>query len=596
MENKVTKKRNIPMIGSIEQSPQKQIIVSKSDKLYPEIIVHNGDVCTWKKCNDGSIDYKKISDYVGVKEVVENLDTGKKEIILTYNEGKDVKEIMVPLGETVTKNKILNLADVGIDVNDNNATNVIKQIRNERENAPRKLVHSNIGFFEKDGKNFFKHNKIISDNKQNDIDSAYIGRLNIKPKGSGKTWLNMINKEVLGRPPLELALAIGFSAPVVGFIANELGIESPLIHLYGDSSKGKTTALMLAVSAFGSPSINETGLIMTWNTTTNAMHGSLGGNTGIPVVFDESSMSGKSDFTNVIYSLTAGLDKERMDKEGNIRSRKSWNTTIGSTGEHSIFVKSKENTGTRMRLFEFENVDWTEDAEHADRIKEIVISNYGHYGTLFARALIILGKEKVIQIYKDCKQNLIAKMVESEFRERLAGKLAILMVTATIIKKYLKINLTLEEIEKILIENENTNVEDKDIGKKAYEVIMQEVSRNKSKFGVEYEYWKDGNKPASDKETWGKIEYKGTKKNHTMQIVIIETILKRILKDNGFEDPRLVTKKWKSKGCLDFEEGKTYRRRTINDIKTKCYVIKVNQDDVPKREKSFETVESLDAM
>nr|WP_243187032.1 DUF927 domain-containing protein [Clostridium muellerianum] len=584
------------MIGSIEQSPQEQIIVSKADKLYPEIIVHNGDVCTWKKYDDGRIDYKKIADYVGVKEVVENLDTGKKEIILTYNEGKDVKEIMVPLGETVTKNKILNLADVGIDVNDNNATNVIKQIRNERENAPRKLVHSNIGFFEKDGKNFFKHNKIISGNKENDIDSAYIGRLNIKPKGSSKAWLNMINKEVVGRPSLELALAIGFSAPIVGFIANELGIESPLIHLYGDSSKGKTTALMLAVSAFGSPSINETGLITTWNTTTNAMHGSLGGNTGIPVVFDESSMSGKNDFTNVIYSLTAGLDKERMDKEGNIRSRKSWNTTIGSTGEHSIFVKSKENTGTRMRLFEFENVDWTEDAEHTDRIKEIVISNYGHYGIRFVRALIILGKEKVIQIYKDCKQNLIAKMVESEFRERLAGKLSILMVTATIIKKYLKINLTLEEIEKILIENENTNVEDKDIGKKAYEVIMQEVSRNKSKFGVEYEYWKDGNKAASDKETWGKIEYKGTRKNHTMQIVIIETILKRILKDNGFEDPRVVTRKWKSKGWLDFEEGKTYRRRIINDIRTKCYVIKVTEDDVPQREKAFETVESLDAM
>lgn len=126
----------------------------------------------------------------------------------------------------------------------------------------------------------------------------------------------MVKQWVIGRANLELALTIGLSAPVVGMIGNDLGLESPLIHIWGESTEGKTTAAMLAISVFGFPNIRE--------------------------------------------------------EKGLMRN---WNTTVISTGEHSIYGKSKQNTGLYMRLLEFGNVQWTESAEQSEKINVGIVIN-----------------------------------------------------------------------------------------------------------------------------------------------------------------------------------------------------------------------------
>lgn len=568
--------------------PLNGITKRNKSKLYDDVSIRDEKVCARiQDCNGNTI-YKPIANYIGVKGVVENIETGKMEAILTYDDCQEKKEIPVSLGDIARKSSILNLAEKGVDVNEINAKYIIKHLRNEREKAQKKLVHSNIGFYENDRGVFYKHYKIIGKNKEIDIASEYTGSISIAPKGSKEKWKDMIDREVVGTPPLELALVIGFSAPLVGLIADISGIEIPLIHIYGDSTQGKTTAAMLAVSAFGSPNIREDGLLMTWNTTVNGMHSSVGGNTGIPIVFDESSMANMQDFSNVIYSITSGKEKIRSNEIGKLRPRMNWKTTIISTGEHSIFTKTKANTGIHMRLIEFGNITWTKSASQSELIKETVIANYGHYGLIFARCLMKLGKERVCGLLNKCKEDLLKKMENAKTNERLAGKLSILITTATLLKQYLKINLNIEEIQEIILKNDEESKEIKDIDERAYDMIMQKVAENSSKFAKRYEYAQNLNTPAKDRDTWGIVEYKGSVSSREVQIVIIENVFYKLLKENGFEEPKVILKELKRKNMLDYENGKYYRKRVVGDIgKVHCYVIKVKHEDVPERRNMY---------
>lgn len=559
-------------------------ILAKVFQPHRDVVLFDGGVCIWSKNEAGLVEHHRIADYIDVISVTENIDSGNMSLELEYNDStvdSDNKVKSVSLGDVATKQKILALAECGLDVNENNAKLVIKHIRNRREKAVKKFVHTNLGIFEKNQKSYFKSYKVIAAEEKEDQDSVYTGQFVLEPKGSEQKWLEMINNQVLERTELQLSLIAGFSAPVVGYIARELGIESLFIHYYGDSSKGKTTAAMLGVSPFGSPGFRDNGLMTTWNTTSNAMHGVIAGNNGIPMVFDESSMSNKRDFTREIYSLTSGREKARMDKECNIREQKLWSTTIISTGEHSILTKSKESTGLRMRLIELGNLEWTKDAKQSDIIKETVLENYGHMGILFVRKLLSLGKKEVIAIHKSCKDSLELKLQKTPFTERIASKLALLMVAARILKEYIEIDLNLEKIEDLLVNNENENFDDSNIADKAYDVLIQTVAENAAKF--EKVSLKPNREaiPAKDHEVWGIIENYSKGGVNNYRLVIIVKRFEEIMITNGFEEPKIILKKLKDAGLLDCEKDKYTRRRKIGELeKVPCYVISFKRDEI----------------
>ncbi|MBU3190310.1 DUF927 domain-containing protein [Clostridium bowmanii] len=572
--------------GNSNKSKNSNSVITKKviKSRHQDVVLYGDKVCTWHMDkNSGNVVYTEVSNYSTVKEINENIDTEEMRAVLTVDDGYDTKDISVELGEIASKNKIMNLLDKGLDVNEINAKALIKHLRNEREFAPKTYSYSNLGFRYYNDKLYYNHYKTLAAKKADDFESTYEGELLIKPKGSGKVWMDMVKSSVIGNVELELALVIGFSAALVGYLGNDLGMESPLIHIYSDSSKGKTTAAMLAISAFGSPNQTEKGLFMTWNATGNAMHESMGGNIGVPILFDESSMCTIKDLTSIIYSLTSGKNKLRLSKNCKIKDPKVWRTTIISTGENSLTSKSSEYTGIRARLFEFGNITWTKDAAHSDLIKRTVIANYGHYGSIFARYLMRCGKDKVRKVYDTCAERLKKDIPESQLKDRIAGKFALITATAEIMKKLMGMDLNISGIEKMLIDNEIELADDKDIATKALGILMEKIAQNKSKFGVHYEYNKTLSTPSYDKETWGVIERKGFNKNGPMQIVVIASVLEKILTENGFNEPKVVIKKWKEKGLLDCETGKTYRKRHINSIPdTKCYVIKINQESVAK--------------
>lgn len=79
-----------------------------------------------------------------------------------------------------------------------------------------------------------------------------------------------------------------------------------------------------------------------------------------------------------------------MNKEGQIKDSGKWLTTILSTGEASLLSKANQNIGLKVRLTELSNVNWTKNADHANRIKAGVLENYGHAAPRIATKLGVL--------------------------------------------------------------------------------------------------------------------------------------------------------------------------------------------------------------
>ncbi|MFJ5766926.1 DUF927 domain-containing protein [Lysinibacillus sp. NPDC093210] len=183
----------------------------------------------------------------------------------------------------------------------------------------------------------FKHAGLGLGDKTN---AEYKGIFNIQPKGSLFVWEQTVEKFIQGHTPLELALCLGFSATLVGYINKILGVhqDSLLFHLSGNSTTGKSTAAMVAVSGYGDPKEGPNSLVQSFDGTDNALVSLITKNYGVPITFDETTMTSmKPDkLTSFLYKWAKNVEKARQNRNAELREREAWGTTIITTGESSI--------------------------------------------------------------------------------------------------------------------------------------------------------------------------------------------------------------------------------------------------------------------
>ena len=554
---------------------------SSKQSLFPEIIFDENGVFRKEEDKEtGKIEYIKVANYIDIKEQSLNLETNEHEIIVEYlAPGQVLKEITVLGDEISSLQKIEALARYGVNVHPYNKSEVLKHLENRKAQVKCLNKHSDLGFVHSDTNTFFKHYQLLDLNQG--IHSTYNGPLNIQPKGSYSEWNHMIKEEVQGHTPLELAVVMGLASATIGFISKDLSVENLVVNLVNDSSTGKTTACQLAASVFGSPILKDNGLVMSWNSTFNALQNKLAGNTGVVVIFDEASMARNDDFTKAIYSLAEGKETSRMDKNLIVKKSKVWNTLIISTGEKSLFEASNNNSGLKVRLIELADIVWTKSAEHSEKIKYIVMQNYGFSGQMYANELMKRGKEQIIQMFYHWKSEIVGNLSKGAFSDRIALKLAVLMLTAEIANDLFGWNFNLNEIGALLIENENEKLQESDLGEKALERLLTYISAKMDHFDID---WQNGvaDYSAATRDLWGKIIHTSVKDSHKFkqplkEIVINYEIISKILKELKYESPQTIIRQWKKKGWLSHEKGKNYRKRNLNGTVATCLVFDFNQ-------------------
>lgn len=570
--------------------------------LYGDVRLDQDGVLKKYVDQNGNVYWNKIAEPCTVLETCENLDTGNVSVLLEYlptGLGAQNKQEKVEASVISSPSSIEKLASKGLDVNGSNKFNLIKHFRNERENSPIFYEHSKLGFDTLDGQPYFKHYHSIG---LTDI-STYVGGLKIKPMGDYQVWKSMVEREVMGNPALELALILGLSSALVGFIATDLGVESQFYHIYGDSSTGKSTACSLIASTFGSPNIREKGLVSSWNITWNALQGILASNYGVPMILEEASMAHVSDFTSVIYTLGEGKEKMRMNSDLEVREPRVWSTNVISNGEFSLFEKASPNKGLRIRLIEFANVQFTTSAENADAIKQCVNGNYGFAGPMFVEGLLQRGKSHVIKQFQYNKREALKKILKSPISARLASKIAFITTTTHIATKVFNLNFDIDGILDLFCEQVNRNITDGDMATSAYLLLKEWIVSNPSLFENKYtaktRVQVDGNHSRLIDETrfhryGGRVEFGGIGEDQLNRIIILPKTLEKFLESEGsYQSTRVILNEFKKRGWLLHDENHLTCKRSLNGISCRVHVIKANVADY-FIQKLFGTSDDLD--
>lgn len=523
---------------------------------------------------------------VYLKEVKENVEDDTKRLVLEFDYNNQSKSLEIERGELV-RSSAAKLLNHGIDALEGDLEILYKSIFRQEDDVQVVYEHEGLGWYRYQGVLLYRAYESFGSDNIN-FKSTYKGSLSIEPKGSYDEWKAMVKVEVLGNVPMEIALIFGLSSVLSGYLAQENNSESLLIHLFGESSSGKTTACELAISTSGAPTLSTNGLMNSWNNTDNYSMAILRDNKGMAVLFDEASMVNKKDFTNIIYTLVAGKEKGRMNKNLSLRDTSNWCTTLLSTGEHSLIAKSNRNTGLQVRCHEFGSTEWTTSAKNADAIKDCVRKNFGHAGLILAQYLINQSYDDIKADYYQCvEEYLDALTSKDEFSNRIAKKQAIILVTAKIAVKALELDFDIDGILAFLISSQDDVLENRDMGLKAYELILEQIKINQNKFYNTHGLARtqiDTELVTPKGDVWGEINTNTDKDIKTQEVTIIPGILENILSEGGFSEHLVVLRKLRDKGFLDCEKGKLKRRRKLRGSShaIPVYVIKIKIEEKEK--------------
>ena len=384
------------------------------------------------------------------------------------------------------------------------------------------------------------------------VDSAYL----LEPKGTFKDWLNMYMNEVKGHLLLELAVVFGISALVTAFLKHKHEVEFAgiIFSFTGQSSTGKSTAAALAVSVAGNPTKGNQTLFRSWNATRNALEGYLSNNFGIPIVFDELSSATFKDTTGLLYSIAEGQGRQRSNVHGEVKTPKNWGTSVISTSEYSIFNDSAQNDGLRVRTIEI-NERFTKDATNSDNIKKAVALNYGHVLPLVAKYLINRENE-VIQWFQE-EYHWFNEALKNETNNtgiRMFKRYAVITTSAKILGRVLATDIDIAKIRDYFIDYHAHTVSERSLADKAIEVITQFVAQNRGKFS-------DDTALKNMIENYGLIALK----DDYIEVKIIATVFKDMLKEQHFQDVNNVVNALRDKGFIESDRDRITTKRTVKD-------------------------------
>lgn len=576
----------------------------------------NGYLGKYRMQKDGTTSFEPVCRSLELVERIKVIETLTYKLFLEWDDGGVIRSIEVDRQDLV-KCKAGYLLSKGLDFYEHSATIMIKYIQQQEEFVALVLRHEGVGWITYEEERVFRSNQLITSN-QSSLKSQYSGKMAIEPQGNVDAYKQMLDDEVVGYIPAEMALVMGASSVVNGYLGKENNNESLLINIFNDSSKGKSIASLLAVSTSSKPSVQGNTHVTTWISTPNYIAACLRGNHGMCFVIDEGSLI-KGDISQMIYMLAGGEERGRQRPDLRIRDSGNWVTTIISTSEGSLMELVNQNGGIPNRLFEFGYVTWTKSAESANKIKRCIQDNYGFLANDIAKYLVNQDYEQVrLEFLQEVEayENAIGKENHNEFTPRVAMKMGILIYTAELVNRVWNIGLDKQGILDFILKNLHTS-QSEDIADRAYECILEQVTKHNHKFckKIKSTVLKINEDIVPKGEIWGRIRYKsipnvrkeGKRKKANMpkqqryrEIIFLPHILEELLKSNGFTNVGVVLRKLKEKGLLNGEDGKNIRRSIVipggEEISTYVIVDKRPQPVMQSTNLSPQTLEGLNSI
>lgn len=510
----------------------------------------------------------RVSSYIDLVKASFDIDTGDFRGVLEFESLLGRKSISVKREVYVLQENLKTLINKGINITRQNMASVSEALQKREKELEMgeevEIVHSNLGFGVFEDRRIFKLYDCIG------IKSRYVGSRDVTPHGSYDLYLEMLEEYVLPFPPLTFILTASLATVIIGYLGDKVDFENYIIHLTGQSSSGKTTAAMLAISPFSCPDKKKNTLMATYNSTDTGLLALLRGLNGVPFAFDEISTSKLKSFTKMIYSISNGADKIRCNSDAEIKETGTWRTIVFSTGEHSILERSNQNVGLRVRAFEFSIDAWTQNAKASQDIKKCVMDNHGQLGMLFAKAVMETDSEKLLSMMERKNEIMLKRLAKrgyvDDFTDRRCIFYSLLLTTKEIMKKQLGLEVDSAQLIEFLINAEAKAMEERNLSKKFILFLQDYIIQNDIHFVA------DSRNRSYASGIWGWL--KGTDDEKT--VIFLTSTFKTAVEAYGHESHSVMAKQLHKDGFLIAEDEKRLiGRKHINGNRTNVYEIRL---------------------
>lgn len=268
------------------------------------------------------------------------------------------------------------------------------------------------------------------------------------PVGDFDKWrevFNLYNRT--GLEPNAFAALTAFGAPLFKF-SGQSGAVINVIH--PNSGTGKTTILHMCNSVWGHPRELCNGP----KDTENARIMALGIKGNLPFVVDEITNLPAAAASDLLYAMSNGKGKERMEASGNkLRANNTKWQTISLCSSNASFVEKLSGgfkgrpDGELMRMLEYK-IDYSDalDVEYAKQMFDHqLMDNYGHAGLKYAEWLVC--NKETAQLWFHETQQKVDRELHLTQRERFwSGILAANLTGGRIAKRLELLDWDMKEI------------------------------------------------------------------------------------------------------------------------------------------------------
>ena len=464
--------------------------------------------------------------------------------LVKYQQGREWREKTFPRSVISNKAKIIETADDGVEVTSSTSKILVDYLQDvitsNQDRLPRIKSISHLGWYENQFVPYTDEISIDADNFRELVKS-------IHSKGTLEEWAEFIKP--LWENSVYLRLVI--SASLASVLVEKCNALPFVLHLWGGSGAGKTVALKVAASVWGSPEH----FTQTINMTPNALMQTAGTLRNLPLLGDElqtikSNIPGQN-YDKLIMQLTEGTERGRLSSDARMKQQKTWKNSFIFTGEEPITM-ANSGGGVKNRVIELECTE--KIIANGSATVNFIHSHYGNAGRAF---IAYLEGKDIVNDYQST-YSLLLTLTDSS--EKQAAALALISIADAYACECIFHErggaLPPTELAKFAKSKEEI-----DPAERAYNYIMDVVAANADNF-TKTNYGDDGRQrdiKAGYGEAWGKMR--------PDSVVFIKSRLETELAKQGFVF-KAVKEKWAEKGYLiKTNQGKFIHNDSINGIK-----------------------------
>lgn len=447
------------------------------------------------------------------------------------------------------------LVNIGVTFQSRREPEIIDYLMEQRKTAPKEYRHKELGWIIENGAPMYLLDKSYSNSVE--IQESVLSQesfYQFHTSGTFEEWKEFVQSNVK-QDGFVLSTVLGFAPIVFGFLKTVLNMDLSvfLISLMGISGSGKTTTLKWISSLYGNPE----DIITTMNGTANALIKLSAQNYGTPVIFDELGSASMRDLTPIVYQWASGRERLRMNKEMGLTTPQKIKTLLFLSSENALKSYLQNQMGLFSRYVEFSNIKWTVSADHSEKIKEFSDQVYGIAAKQFVQELLKRESNEVELLFSSVRNELKQQLDEEQLDQRLLNNYAVLATTCRLVKKLLKVELEVKQVEQLLLKTYKRSFEEKQIASTDYyDQTVEWIIKNAYRF---INTKNPNSKPFSS--VWGKV----TITNDQIKVNVISSVFKKELaKEFNVIDSDHIIKHLLATDKMASEKGRQTKRVRIN--------------------------------